>query len=381
MSVGHIFIYNYIGSGPGEISVKNIQAQIDPKATEYNLHIVSGGGDVFEGFGIYNLLKNTGKKITTLIEGDCASIATLIAFAGEKIIMNTASRFMIHNPHISDLKGDARVLRNVANQLEKIKTVLLDVSQARSQRNGKDISREVLSDLYDKETYMSPVEAQRMGFVDEVQDAIKAVAKINVNMETNVITKFFSWFKKKEPKMINQMMETLEDGRAIMVMAEGDDWVGAQVVLETGEMLPAGDYVLGSGATITVDENSTITQKTMPEVTETPTDSPAEEPENQTPEDMKKIEELETKVAELTAKLEAETQAKTQAQNISAQFENRLTELSKTVEGLKTKTVGDTTPLPKGPAFKSSSQDKPVDMMGEFALNFYKNRHLIKDED
>lgn len=46
---GHIFIYGGIGSGVGEVSVKNIKAQIDPQASDYVLHILSPGGDVFEG--------------------------------------------------------------------------------------------------------------------------------------------------------------------------------------------------------------------------------------------------------------------------------------------------------------------------------------------
>lgn len=104
---GHVFIYGGIGSGPGETSLKSVKAQLDPQAENYIVHLVSPGGEVFEGFGIYNILKNSGKKITTHIEGVCASIATLIAFAGDEIVMNKTSEFMIHNPNISDLKGDA----------------------------------------------------------------------------------------------------------------------------------------------------------------------------------------------------------------------------------------------------------------------------------
>ncbi|HEX6172320.1 MAG TPA: head maturation protease, ClpP-related, partial [Chitinophagaceae bacterium] len=248
---GHIFIYGGIGSGQGEISVNNIKAQIDPQASDYLVHIISPGGEVFEGYGIYNLLKNTGKKVVTQIEGVCASIATLIAFAGEEIIMNKAAEFMIHNPKISDLKGDSYDLRNVADQLDKIKSILIDVSGARAARNGKPISKEKLWELYDNETWLTAQEAQSMGFIDEVQDAIKAVARVdlkNFNMEKKE-TWLQGIFKNlfASQKFRNQFTETLQDGTVILVMSDDEDWTGKGVVYETGEPLPAGEHVLASG--------------------------------------------------------------------------------------------------------------------------------------
>lgn len=369
---GHIFVYGEIGTGPGEVSLKSIKASLNPDASDYILHIVSGGGSVFEGYGIYNILKNTGKPIITHIEGICASISTLIAFAGEKIIMNRTSEFMIHNPNISDLSGDSRTLRNAAAQLDKIKSLLIDVSQRRAARNGKSISTEKLNALYDNETWLTATEAVEYGFADEVQDAIKAVAKLDLKkfqeMEKDTI-----WDRMKNlfslKKFRNEFTETLADGRIIIVMSDDEDWTGKQVVLEDGSALAAGDHQLASGKTITVDEAGVITQ-----VSEAPA------PEDKNNEEMdNKIKELEAKLAEKDAQLEkaqAEAQA---AKTITAKFENKLTELEKAFIDLKEKSmvpIGDTTPPGKGPVFKNAVGDR-YDPFGEDMLKFAKGQGLI----
>src|SRR6187397_272893 len=296
---GHIFIYGAIGTGPGEVSLKNIKAQIEQEkeATNFITHIFSPGGDVFEGYGIYNALKNAGKEVTTQIEGLCASISTLIAFAGDKIIMNRTSEFMVHNPKITDLKGDSRDLINAANQLDKIKNILVDVAGQRAARNGKPIEKEKLWALYDNETWLNAQEALQMGFADEVVDAIKAVANAdlkNLPMEkNNWLAGFFKSFisqpKIKNQLIKNQQSETLASGQVIVVDSEDGNWTGKKVVTEAGEQLPPGEHPLVSGKILVVGEGSVIT-----EVKE----APAAEDKQTEDMDNKKIQELEAQLAE-----------------------------------------------------------------------------------
>lgn len=384
---GHVFIYGAIGTGTGEVSLKNVKAQIDQdkSATDYTVHIFSPGGDVFEGYGIYNALKNTGKEITTQIEGLCASIATLIAFAGNKIVMNKTSEFMIHNPKISDLSGDSKMIRGAADQLDKIKNILVDVAMQRAARNGKSITKDRLWALYDKETWLNAQETQEIGFADEVVDAIKAVAKVdlkNFNME-----KKESWLqgiiKNMFGKVKNQMEETLADGRKIMVMSDDGDWTGKQVVTETGEPLEPGEHPLVSGKILVIGEGSTIT-----EVKEAPA-----------PQDQQKTEEMDNKIKELEAQLTeaknakaiAEAQAQEAQKEVASakaetvKIQNKLTETEKKYLKLAeeaSKTVGDTTSPPKGPAFKNVGDDQTRrDPMGEEAAKYFRNRNLIQNEE
>lgn len=380
---GHVYIYGGIGSGPGETSLKSVKAQLDPAAEDYIVHIVSPGGEVFEGFGIYNVLKNSGKKITTHIEGVCASIATLIAFAGDTIIMNRTSEFMIHNPAISDLKGDSSDLRNVANQLDMIKGLLIDVSSARAARNDKAISKEQLMALYDNETWLTAQQAKEYGFVDDVQDAIKAVASVNIKslkMEQNLLKAMAGKFMNmlKLAKITNEFTETLADGRVVIVMSEDGAWEGKQIVLEDGSPLEPGNYPLQSGKTITVGDGSVITT-----VSDEPTadDKTNEEVNN-------KIKELEAQLAEAKAAQAtaeasanaAKTEAAT-AKTETAKIQNRVNTIEKDFLKLKEeamKTVGDNTPPSRGPVIKNADgDDKASDPMGDAALSFYKNRNII----
>lgn len=395
---GDIQIYGGIGRERNEVSFDNVKAQIDANKSATNLavHIVSPGGDVFEGEAIYNLLKNSGKPVTTYIEGTCASIATLIALAGEKIVMNETGRFMIHNPKISGLntQADARDLQHIGMQLDKIKTLLIDVS---AKKTG--IPKEELWKLYDNETWMTSAEAKQRGFVDELQDAIKAVAKVDLthyHMKDSLFTRIDNKLKAVMSflRFKNEFNETLADGRVITVMSEDEDWTGKQVIYtETGESLEAGEYQLATGKMFTVDGNSTITTTMDPEPGAEEQPKENEQTEVQpSPEEMKQIEELKAQLAEMTAAKEAAEAAlgaqATQTEQAKAKalkLENKFNDLSKDFLAMKeetSKTIGDTSEPGKGKlSIKNTAKEEPRDEMGDFALQFYKNRNLIKDED
>lgn len=379
---GDIFIYGPIGTETGEISFDNVSAQIaqNKEAKELTLHIITPGGDVFEGEAIYNSLLNTGKKITTQIEGTCASIGTLLAAAGSRIVMNKTGRFMIHNPQITGLNQsvDSRGLRKVAAQLDQIKTLLINVWASRP---GIKVDKDKLWELYDNETWLTAEEAQEAGFIDETTDAIKAVAKIDFtkfknNMEKDTV--FQNLMKRltnalSTIKVKNEAREALQDGKIIVVLTEDDDWTGKQVIYEDGTPLPAGDHTLASGKSITVDDTSTITAVKEAEV------------ENKN--DMDKDKEIEELKAQLAQAQEASQKANNETASAKAEtvkFQNKLTGLEKEFLALKEiaeKTFGDVKPNHKGPVNKAPNNQEAADPMGDMALDFYKGRNLITTEE
>lgn len=367
---GDIFIYGGIGTGPGEVSFENVKAQIaqNKDAESLILHIISPGGDVFEGYSIYNALLNSGKEITTQIEGTCASIATLLAAAGKKIVMNKTAQFMIHNPKVSGFNRDAdsKELRNVANQLDQIKTLLIDVYDRKT-----SLGKDKLWELYDNETWLTADQAQQMGFIDESVNAIKAVAKINLpkitsemennNVFTNLLTRIVNALNTIKVK--NEMTETLEDGKVVKIMTEDGDFMGKQIMFEDGTPVPPGPHKLMSGKTIVVDENSMIT-----EVQDTaPVDN------TQVEQEMKKDEEIaniKAQLAEAQAKASEAVAQVTTAKAETSKFQNKLTDLEKEFLTLKeevSKTIGDTTSPDKGPVFKNVNQsaDPMADAMAQ----------------
>lgn len=166
----HIYIYGSIGQGGVTAErVKNELASATSK--DVVVHLSSQGGEVYEGYTIYNILKNSGKNIHVVIEGFCASIATLIALVGKDspTIYETAS-FMIHNP-FTGVEGDANQLRKTAEHLDAIKAELIKVY---GEKTG--LSTQELWDMMDKETFFTAKEAESAGFVKLSTDSFKAVA-------------------------------------------------------------------------------------------------------------------------------------------------------------------------------------------------------------
>lgn len=127
-----------------------------------NIHINSYGGEVFEGFAIYNNLKSyTGRKVV-YVDGIAASIASVIAMAGDEIYMNKASMLMIHNAS-GVAVGNAEEMKKVVTALEQINEVIRDVYKNRS-----NLDDEQLKQFMDNETYFTPQEAVQYGFADGI---------------------------------------------------------------------------------------------------------------------------------------------------------------------------------------------------------------------
>lgn len=137
-----------------------------------NLHINSPGGDVFEGVAIYNMLKQNKADIHVYIDGLAASIASVIAMAGDTITMPENSMLMIHNPW-TIAQGNSKKLRKVADDMDKmgesIKTSYL------SKSNSK-LDVDTLTKLMDDETWLTAKESVEYGLADEVLEPVKMAA-------------------------------------------------------------------------------------------------------------------------------------------------------------------------------------------------------------
>lgn len=137
-----------------------------------NLHIHSPGGDVFDGIAIYNLLSKHPAKVTVNIDGLAASMASVIAMAGDRIVMPENAMMMIHKPWgISG--GNANEMRDYAELLDKVESVLIP---AYARKTGK--SAESLATMLEDETWMDGRECVAQGFADELLPAVSAMARL-----------------------------------------------------------------------------------------------------------------------------------------------------------------------------------------------------------
>lgn len=168
-----------------DITYVNFLAQLEDEKQNplrlIEIDIDSIGGYVDTGLQIYYTLmnlKSDGYKISTRCMNNCASIASVIFMAGDTRIASTP--IMIHNPWISGIEGDARTLSERSKDLQSAEKELEEIYQAYC-----TLSPEIISDLMDYETYITPDEAVSLGFATE--SASLVVAKINfLNINQNV---------------------------------------------------------------------------------------------------------------------------------------------------------------------------------------------------
>lgn len=150
------------------------------EAEDIDLFINSPGGGVFAGMAIYNAIQRHDAKVHVHIDGLAASIASVIALAGDTIHMGDSSLFMIHNPH-TFAQGDAKALRKQAATLDKVRDSMVAVYEANS-----NLTSEKLEALMDDETWMSADDAVDAGFIEEVFEGAQVAASIPEGMFHNI---------------------------------------------------------------------------------------------------------------------------------------------------------------------------------------------------
>ena len=167
-------IYGEIGDnifGDG-ITLANISEELKAikNVKEIDVRINSMGGDAFQGIAIYNRLKQYDASIKVYVDGIAASAASIIAMAGDEIIMGTGSLLMIHSPMTMSF-GNQRDLQETIEVLDTVEDQMLDIYQ---KVTGKD--RLELRRLVQDETWMGADEAIELGFATQVEETMPVAA-------------------------------------------------------------------------------------------------------------------------------------------------------------------------------------------------------------
>lgn len=193
-----IFIYGDIVSyqwDETETSAASFKKDLDAvgDVDTINLYINSPGGNVFEGLAIHNMLKRHKAKINVYVDALAASIASVIAMAGDTIHMPKNAMLMIHNPWTLTY-GNAAELRKVADDLDRIGN---SVKQTYLQKAGDKLTEEKLQEMLDAETWLSADEAYEHGLCDVVLEASQIAASISDEL--------FSKYKNVPKQLKNQV--------------------------------------------------------------------------------------------------------------------------------------------------------------------------------
>lgn len=175
---GELTLYGEISSSTwwgDEVTPKQFKEDLDALGDieTLNVYINSPGGDVFAGQTIYSMLKRHKAQVNVYVDGVAASIASLIAMAGDKIIMPANAMMMIHSPWTIAM-GNAQDFRKLADDMDKIRDSMIVAYESRSALTSEEIA-----EIMDAETWLSAEECLEYGFADEIAEAKQIAASMD----------------------------------------------------------------------------------------------------------------------------------------------------------------------------------------------------------
>lgn len=156
--------------------VLNYLSKIE-NSKELDIYINSGGGSVFAGLGIYNILKRHKGRKTVYVDGLAGSIASIIAMVGDEIIVPSNSFLMIHKP-LCGVCGNANDMREMADTLDRIEEGLINTYKTKLKDN---VDIETIKAMVNAETWLTGEEASKY-FNITVTEANKMIAKVDTNL-------------------------------------------------------------------------------------------------------------------------------------------------------------------------------------------------------
>ncbi len=151
--------------------------ELNAGSGDITVWINSPGGDCVAAAQIFNMLKEYAGNVTVKIDGLAASAASVIAMAGDTVLMSPVSTMMIHNPS-TFVAGDSSEMKKAMQMLDEVKESIINAYVQKTGANRKELSR-----LMDSEFWMNANEALSRGFIDgilyqegQTTDAAEAVS-------------------------------------------------------------------------------------------------------------------------------------------------------------------------------------------------------------
>jgi ATP-dependent Clp protease protease subunit len=170
-----IVIYDEIGAFgiPAKAFLDELKAL--GAAPELTVRINSPGGSVFDGVAIYNALRRHDAVITVWVDGIGASIASMIAMAGDEVVMPENAMLMLHDPS-GLVMGTAADMRAMAEALDRMKAGMVAAYRDKSGRDDAEIEA-----LMAAETWLSAEEAVALRLADRVEQPVRMAAHFDLS--------------------------------------------------------------------------------------------------------------------------------------------------------------------------------------------------------
>lgn len=151
---------------PDDMCPSDVKEILDGvQGKDLNIYVNSGGGSVFGGMAIYNMLKRFNGTKTVYVDGLAGSIASVIALAGDKVVIPRTAYMMIHKPW-AGAWGNADDMRKMADSLDRIQDGIINVYKE-NLKDGVDIAE--VEAMVNAETWLTGEQAAEY-FNIEVSD-------------------------------------------------------------------------------------------------------------------------------------------------------------------------------------------------------------------
>ena len=156
-----------IGDFDGHISADDFIDALNQHEGDITIHLDSPGGSVTDGLAIHNAILSYDGDVTVHIDTLCASIATVVACAADRVVMNSNGKYMIHRAWTVAM-GNAKDFRGMADIMEMMDKDIAETYVAKAGGESDDWLA-----MMDKETWFDAEKALEIGLVDEIVDMKK----------------------------------------------------------------------------------------------------------------------------------------------------------------------------------------------------------------
>ena len=193
-----------------EVTPKIFRDELMSGEGDITVWINSPGGDCIAAAQIYNMLLEYKGNVTIKIDGIAASAASVVAMAGNKVIMSPVSMLMIHNP-MTMAAGDTTEMKKAISMLTEVKESIINAYELKT-----GMSRDKIAKLMDAETWMDANKAVELGFADEILSRESSLKPSAMMYSENVVSRKL-WNK------ISAKYRPKEQGRTVAALLRSLD--------------------------------------------------------------------------------------------------------------------------------------------------------------
>lgn len=205
---GEVYIYGDIVSDrwdDTDVTAADFKEDLDALGgvKTLNIYINSYGGSVFQGQAIYSILKRHKARKNVYVDGIAASIASLVAMAGDNIYMPQNAMMMIHNPWGLSI-GNAQEMRKMADDLDKIREAMIPAYLGKV---GERLTEKALVELLDAETWLTAQECFDYGFCDKLLEGKQLAASASPEWAEKYVNRY-----KNMPESLRSVLKDPQNG-------------------------------------------------------------------------------------------------------------------------------------------------------------------------